>query len=219
MRTRSESAPVPSLPDLLHRYEGLWAELGCPAASLLRPGVAAERVREALRGEGLPAPGEVLAWFGWHDGAERVGLVLLPPPRLMVLSLEQALFSRRRLLAFAQESATELRDTDTADELKQAQYWWREGWLPVAQHGSGDTLAVDLSAGGDAPALRYWAAESPDLAQEPAAPSLSAAVAYWVSALESGACRWDAAAEHPHWEVDRSRLPPAPAGLSPFLMD
>ena len=55
-------------------------------------------------------------------------------------------------------------------------------------------------------------------AQKSAAPSLSAVVAHWVSALESGACRWDAAAEHPHWEVDRALLPPASPGLSPFLV-
>jgi len=111
-----------------------------------------------------------------------------------------------------------MRDAGDVKEMEDPAYWWRESWLPIGKHGGGDCLIADLAPGErDFAPLRTWAAEAPDEAHELAAPSLSAAVSYWIAALESGCCRWAAEHEYPHWEVDRAGLPPRPPGLSPFL--
>ncbi len=211
------------LPDLLDRYTALWTELGCPRASLLRPGLPAERVRQALAAEGLSAHQEIVDWYGWHDGTELAGgasTVTLPPPRLWVFNLAEAVAERRALVEFAAQMSADIRhdDPDAGPEypLILADYWWRPTWLPIARGGGSDRLAIDLSVD-DAPGLRYWAADSPDLAQELAAPSLTALVAHWIAALESGACEWDTGGEHHHWRVDRDRLPPLPPGISPLV--
>lgn len=146
------------LPDLLDRYTALWEELGCPRASLLRPGLPAERVRRSLAAEGLTAHREIIDGFGWHDGTERAGTVTLPPPRLWVFTLGEALAERRRLLDFALQTSADIRrdepDAGPEDPFTRADHWWRPPWLPIARGGGSEELAIDLSAD-RSPGLRY----------------------------------------------------------------
>lgn len=54
---------------LLAELENRLRDHGAPVVAALRPGAPAKRVRSELDAEGLRAHEDLLAWWGWHDGA------------------------------------------------------------------------------------------------------------------------------------------------------
>jgi hypothetical protein len=116
---------------------------GAPIAGAFRPGAAPGRVRSALESEGVPAHDDLVAWWGWHDGADIDAPPLEDGPGLFfraentllepwhVLSLDDALRNRRWL-----------RSVD--DRLPEA-------WIPIALVDGQPVLLADAGAAGPAP--------------------------------------------------------------------
>ena len=130
---------------LLEELERRLAEAGAPVASSLRPGVPERRVRAELEAAGAPAHGDIVAWFGWHDGAaggdvppdyEGPGIRQRPETTLaadwQLLPLADALRTRRWFL-------------ETAAGLVP------ESWLPLLGSGGRPVLCADAAASGPAP--------------------------------------------------------------------
>jgi hypothetical protein len=128
---------------------------GAPIIDAFRPAADTDYIKETLAREGLAAHEDVLAWFGWHDGAlER------PPERdangtivksygadttlvgpWWMFTLDEAVQNRRMHLDIICENYVDLGDEDLL----------RGSWLPVATSlGSGE-LCVDTDASGPAP--------------------------------------------------------------------
>src|SRR5206468_1127708 len=62
------SSDLSELPSLLHELERRLQAFGAPIVEAFCPGVSAETVRHALAAEGVRAPRDLIAWWGWHDG-------------------------------------------------------------------------------------------------------------------------------------------------------
>jgi hypothetical protein len=196
--------------NLLAEYAAVWRDLGSRQELRLRAGLPSDSIKEALHGEGLPSPAEVQAWFSWHDGYEPPKRVTLAPTFYAPLPLERSLEDRKDLLGHAIEAA---RTGLAADGSDQPEFWWRPEWLPFAQTRGGEYLAFDLRVGHSAAPIRAWAPDDPDSAQQPSSPSLSVMIGYWSDALRAGG-RWVGDTSSGRWELDETRFPPLPEGLS-----
>jgi hypothetical protein len=141
-------AVLASLEERLRAY-------GAPIIDAFRPGADAPYVKEALVREGLAPHEDVLAWFGWHDGAlerpaelDASGKIIkaygadttLVGPWWM-FTLAEAMENRRMHLELIRENYS-----DRGDE-----YLLRRSWLPVATSLGAGELCVETDASGHAP--------------------------------------------------------------------
>jgi len=53
----------------LEELERRLREFGAPIVDAFGPGIAADEIRAVFDAERLDAPDDVVAWWGWHDGA------------------------------------------------------------------------------------------------------------------------------------------------------
>lgn len=108
--------------------------MGWPYRERLAPGADPSRVVEELTSAGLPAPSEVVEWFGWHDGIIGTDRTTFGPTTLVPLSLREALDERGRWLALVQD----LVDDGHPDFpcLGDPDWWWDPLWLPLAGYDS-----------------------------------------------------------------------------------
>jgi hypothetical protein len=135
------------LQDALARLERALSELGAPIAAAFRPGASEQAVRDALAADGLSAHEDVLAWWGWHDGAEAAAPAVERGPGLFLRgenmlvgpwhmpTLADALRTRRWNLGL---------DWGTDDLLPGS-------WLPVAMTDGAGELCADTAVSAQAP--------------------------------------------------------------------
>ena len=138
-----------ALSSLLAALDGRLREFGAPAVAALRPGATPDVVRTVLAREGLAAPDDLVAWWGWHDGVEGPvvpdgpGVVERPESTLVdgwhLISLADAVRIRRWTLAdYAQLGAP---DTVPAS------------WIPVLHFTGAPYLAADTAESRDGSSL------------------------------------------------------------------
>jgi hypothetical protein len=132
------------LKTLLAELEDRLQTFGAPIADAFRPGLPETEIRAALAADGLPAPSELVTWWGWHNGSDvspptdGVGVLELPESRLLdifhLLSLEASLGTRRWF-------------RDLYDNQLGYPQGYPLGWTPLLQAGRaaieycGDALA------------------------------------------------------------------------------
>lgn len=118
------------LGEVLAELEGRLVTIGAGVVGLLAPGLSEDHVRSRLGELGMEPPGELVAWFGWHDGLinpdpafERYDRVIKWHP----MSLEQCIL-------------------DWSGQPRGAEDWqWDPTWLPIGHHDNSDRLTVDCT--------------------------------------------------------------------------
>lgn len=204
---------VPELPEALRRYEAQWRALHPGGTQGLLPGLDPATVTQRLGEHGLPAPQEILDWYGWHDGARGIDTGIgdddgWMPSIWNLLSLDGAL-SRR-------ESQRELaRDLAEDDEEVGAWFWGPDSWLPILRRNDSHVVA-DLRPGSAVVRLHFWVSYLSPEERAPASPSIAAVIDHWTDVAES-CVHWDAEAQRPTWHIDASRRPPLPASIPSML--
>ena len=178
-----------ALSGLLAELEERLRRWRAPILEAFRPGASAEQVRSVLGAEGLAVPDAVVAWWGWHDGAEGVdvvegpGVVETPENTLVdgwhVLSLADAIRIRRWTLAdYAQLGAP---DTVPAS------------WIPLLHFTGSPYLAADTAApeGGSPLYVVDGSAGLPEREPQPQFPSLDELVTALIGLFDDGVVRPD----------------------------
>ena len=93
---------APLLLQLQHRLE----ELDAPVVPHLQPGADRQHIAAVLMQRGITSTGELLDWWGWHDGTDAAtpyGAAFVPSPETLLLAdwhlptLDQAVASYDRL--------------------------------------------------------------------------------------------------------------------------
>jgi hypothetical protein len=130
------------LEPLLEELERQLRQYGAPVVDAFRVGAPAERVRGELEADGLRAHEDLVAWWGWHDGAtgrdvdpDYAGPGIFFGPETILIGPWHAM--------------------SLADALR-IRRWYRaegrmEGWVPVLQFEGQPVLCADPSPDGDAP--------------------------------------------------------------------
>jgi hypothetical protein len=159
----------------LVRLEAALRKFGAPIVENFRPGADPAYVRETLAAEGLAAPDDLIAWWGWHDGTSAPRGTGTDPEATLVgpwtmPTLEHTIRHRREMIAI---------DRDVSDEPRLP-----ETWLPVAMSNDSD-LCADTSAS-SAPALYILDFETMDEPYKPHFASLTSFVGALTQALEEG---------------------------------
>ena len=120
---------VPSLIDRLDR----WLRANRPGYyARLRPGASDERLNEFEARFGLALPAAFRQVYRWRDGQEP-GCYDSLQHNLMFSSLYDAAGSK------------ELMDGMIGSDFEDPR-WWRRGWVPFLDNGSGDHLCLDVAA-------------------------------------------------------------------------
>ena len=170
------------LSGLLAALEVRLRRFGAPVVEALRPGAPPELVRAELAAEGLAAPDELVAWWGWHDGvegptvADGPGVVERPKSVLVdawqLVSLADALRIRRWTLdEYARAGGAGIVPA---------------GWIPVLHFTGAAWLAADSAAGGAPLFLVDGGAGLPERPPTPQFSSLSEVVELVIRLFDDG---------------------------------
>jgi len=164
-----------SLGEVLAELEERLVTTGAGVAGLLAPGLSEDQVRSRLGELGMEPPGELVTWFGWHDG-----LVKHPDPafeqfypviRWHPMSLEQCIL-------------------DWTGQPRGAEDWqWDPTWLPIGHYGNSDRLTVDCTPPQQWPArLSIYSAEEGGFGRcdAPVVTGFAGVVRWWLDALDAG---------------------------------
>lgn len=138
---RDRGSDRSSLERLLRRLESELASYGAPIAGALLPGLSDTAVAEALATEGLRAPADVQAWFGWHDGAHG-GKAVESGPGLDFVA-ENALAAGWHLLTIA--DALRIRRWNLNDYASIGADVLPASWLPVLHANEQGALCADCA--------------------------------------------------------------------------
>ena len=118
------------------------------------PGVSAETVRHALAAEGVRAPRDLIAWWGWHDGVTLADAPSIDSGPGVYLRSENTLVEDWHVLSLA--DAVRTHRWFRADyvlggmpELLPA------GWFPILVTGAKPILWIDCAVDDDEPAPLY----------------------------------------------------------------
>ena len=125
--------------------EQAWKAHGADDADRLHRGFPAGKVIGSLTTSGLPAPSEIVTWFGWRNGSRDYGRPTPSPVKLNALGLDLSLIGR----AIESEVVAGLidRTTGRSQFLGDSGYpVWEFAWPPIAENDRGDVLLVDLAA-------------------------------------------------------------------------
>ena len=168
---------------LLRQLEERLAAAGVPM-SALRPGLPREQIVAMFRARGLDAPGELIEWFGWHDGAESG---IMPIPVLVPASLAWAL------------------ERYTYDLNSPRSWGFDPEWLSIERVPT--SLNVQLTAGAQTPLVRRSDEDHPvgdttDTTFE--VRSMCVPVSWWIEDIDSGALTWRS--EEGRWLVDYAAI-------------
>ena len=190
------------LQPLLEELERRLRAYGAPIVDAFGPGIPADQIRAVFDDEGLNAPDDVVAWWGWHNGA---ALSDAPPVRSgpgVYLRSENTLIDDWHVLSLDEATRTHrwfranYADAGAADLLP-------AGWFPILVTGAKPTMWIDCSAGAEEPAPLYVDEHLPEPAG-PLFPSLATFVAAVIRAFDEGLLR-------PHPEDARVPTFDAPA--------
>ncbi|MDN4473935.1 hypothetical protein [Demequina zhanjiangensis] len=169
----------------LRRWEHLLAEAGAAIIPIMRPGLPESHVRSVLAELGLASSGEIIEWFGWHDGAHsdgvsRLAVEIVPGGEFNTLTNLSGWCVQQRGL----QRQLVRQHSETADFFERR---WRSTWFPLLRMDKGD-LVVELADDQfDSGALRVvWFDADPEESARIAWPSIHAFVEDVISRLESG---------------------------------
>ena len=180
--------------DLLRRFEDAVRRTGAGVARLLAPGLPEKQVRSELRNVGMEPPGELVTWFGWHNGLTQP-TVNSWGDGLLVSWLPLSL----------QESVQDWGRKDLGTEP----WSWLPTWLPIGLSGGAARLAVNCAPPQQELAVVRMVEPEAGLFDELRVPSvrgLAVVVRWWVDALERGHLRYDP--ERDGWDLSReSEIP------------
>jgi hypothetical protein len=193
-------------PELLDAFEAQLRARAVPLDEWTLPGATDDEIEVSLSGIGLTAPDELRVWWRWRNGVITEGRRLLPQPWGQALSVTDAIARYESCRAVARAAAQPKLNL-FADDL------WHPSWLPIL--GTAQAVAVECDVGdGDPSPVLFVDHEDLETYNKPRAGSLGEVVAWWISALQTGAWHREEAAGW--WLVDRARLAP-PAQTSPLL--
>ena len=129
---------------LLEAFENRLREYGAPIVEAFRPGAPPDRVRAELEAEGLRAHDDLVAWWGWHDGA--IGRDVEPD------YTGPGIYFRPQTTLIGPWHAISL-----ADALRIRRWYRGEGlmetWVPVAQFEGQPVLCAEPASPSDAAPL------------------------------------------------------------------
>jgi hypothetical protein len=193
---------MPDLQPLLDELERRLRAFGAPIVDAFAPGLPVDEVRTVLDAEGLRAPDDVVAWWGWHNGAvlSDVPPVLSGPG--VYLRSENTLVEDWHVLSLGEATRThrwfraDYAEAGAADLLP-------AGWFPILVTGAKPTMWVDCRAGANVPTPLYVDEHLPEPAG-PLFPSLADFVGAIIRAFDEGLIR-------PHPEDARVPTFDAPA--------
>jgi hypothetical protein len=177
------------LRDLLEQWEARLREVHFPVDDAVRPGLDPNHVADTLVARGLEVPSELVVWFGWHDGQPCESHRLTPafsPMAMLTTSLDR------------RDAQGPYFGSDFGS--------WEPAWLPLSNERA--SLAIDTE-GGQVPRVRMvdfgefgtWGPSSHTQVE-----SLCTAVTWFLSALVSGAHRWNPSTLT--WHRDQESLDP-----------
>lgn len=163
-----------SLADVLAELEGRLHTLGAGVAALLAPGLSEDQVRSRLAELGMEPPGELVTWFGWHDGLldhpDPALEQFYPVIRWHLMSLEQCL-------------------QDWFGQPRGAEVWqWDPTWLPIGHYGNADRLTVNCTPPQQRSArLSIYSAEEGGFGrcEAPIVTGFAGVVRWWLDALDA----------------------------------
>ena len=122
---------------------------GAPVTAALRPGATPEQVRALLAAGGLTPSGDLVTWWGWHDGAEVDAAPIESGPGLHYRA-ENTLFGPWHILSLGEALRIRRWQLEVHHGLSIEQAF-PESWLPVlTTDGAGD-LCADTAAPGPTP--------------------------------------------------------------------
>ncbi|MGH9223345.1 MAG: hypothetical protein ACRD2W_06075 [Acidimicrobiales bacterium] len=169
----------------LSRLEAMLARAGGAIVPVLHQGIDEPEVARLLDGVGLAPTSEVVAWFGWHDGAGGPGMSsmvieLVPGGEFYDLAYLCGEYVTTR--SIAAEVAAMPGVPFSAEQR------WPVSWFPLLRLFGKGYLAVDL-AGGEgsvSPVHVVWHDDDPERRARVAWPSVAAFVESVIGRFEAG---------------------------------
>lgn len=188
---------------LLDRLSATWRAHDVPVEERLAPGSHVTSFNSDDGKRHVELPTELRTWFAWHDGhIEGTGKLWSTGPLFEQMSAKVSRDWWQHSIAMGVRAAV---DGPVGTPLADPDYWWREGWVPLASDGSGYIVAAcDLGGPDVAPILRIEWGDHVDAV--PRADSFGQLVEWWIEAIESGM-----------WTYDRDRDAWAPRAWTPEL--
>lgn len=168
----------------LAALEQEWQRLGVPLWQVLARGSSESEVRELLRNRMGRERDDLVSWFTWQGGSLDSGWEAAPLG-LQLLSIRDALAGRDDQIEVAIAYPTAGRA-------------WEPRWLPLTDDPTTALYAVDTESG-QVLFIDWWAVPFARVV----APSILAAIRYWVDILRQDYYRW----VDGRWECDFRALP------------
>jgi cell wall assembly regulator SMI1 len=160
-------APTDRLGRKLARIDALLEKANPYALDAMKQGASAAALAKLAKTVfgGTSLPGEVAAFFRWHDGQSEVAS-LHPGDNRTPLSVAEAI-----------EAWTFL-----GDPQEEVQQPWSTTWLPLFTNGAGDYLCVETAGEGAGKLVSYW---HTDAERTPDVPTLEAWADATIARLEA----------------------------------
>jgi hypothetical protein len=195
--------------DMLLAYEQRLRAQGVPVDQWRIPGLTSAEIETTMAPLGLSLPIEARTWWEWNNGATLDGRVKLFGPYIECFSLEGAVRQYEKSRGVAQRAA----EDDLPPPWDNPDTWWVPTWFPIVN--SGHTVTVDCSVSSGQPTpIRYIDWTDVEGFFEPRAQSLGQMIALWISAIDTGAWKFDPAQND--WEINREFLDPK-IGMTPLV--
>jgi hypothetical protein len=125
---------------------------GAPVVDALRPGASADEVRSAVESAQCRPLSELVAWWGWHDGARGPDVASGPG---IVDRAEAALVEPWYVISLAEAVRIQRWHHDDAVTLGQPELTMPTGWFPVLHFVGAAFLCLDTFDRGGGPAPLY----------------------------------------------------------------
>lgn len=182
-----EGASPELLVELLDALAFETKRAGAPLNDVLQPGVSRQYVQDQLGTIGLTAPEELIAWWGWRNGA-RPGLVSGQPLDMNSVEMAIHLYPRRF--------------------LGDGEFSWHPDWIRLLGPG-GYAISVNTDPSEQPPAIRAtesFIGTAPDNTATQVV-SLCTPVTWWLLARAKGWTRWEVKDGFGRWNPDLDRYP------------
>jgi cell wall assembly regulator SMI1 len=177
--------------ELLAELDQRLRDLNAPITRIWRPGLSDDQMDELTEPIGITLPTEARAWWGQHDGVDRItGQQPTLGDGWVPFPLAEAV---RQATVYRETSALEI----DADGYVDRRAEWSTSWIALVGNPSPERLACEcaVSAGAPSPAI-YFDPEGEDEPQRPKAASIGEVVHIWIEALDDGTWHIDPATGH-----------------------